>query len=246
MARTGIQLYSLRNVNVPFTDLLEIAADAGFQGVEYAHRVQETSETVKEITTTLDERGLASVGAHVGISTLEEETAATAEFYRSLGCDDVVVPWLDAEHFETRRAVEATATRLESLADDLRAHGMNLHYHNHDQEFTDLGRTTGFEYLLEQTDDRVGIELDAGLALAAGADLRDLVSNLDGRTALFHAKDIDLASGEDVPVGEGDLDIASCARGFQAVGGKWLIYEYEQPDARDTLDAANAVLTDAL
>ena len=61
MVRTGTQLYTLRNVEKPFMDVLETVADAGFEGVEFAYRVPD--EDPEEVRATLDEAGVAVAGA---------------------------------------------------------------------------------------------------------------------------------------------------------------------------------------
>jgi sugar phosphate isomerase/epimerase len=243
MTGSAIQLYTLRNVDRPFTEVLELVADAGFDGVEFAFRV--TDADPEAVVETLDETGLDAAGAHVHIDRLEDDFEETVAFYDKLGVEHVVVPWLDAEHFESVEAVEAAAARLAKLADELSAHGMALHYHNHDQEFTDLDGSGeagdaefGFDAFVDQTE--FGIELDLGLALAAGDDVAERLHALDDRSQLVHLKDYDVAAGRSAPVGEGDLDLDAIADAVDANDSEWLIYEYEGEDPLSTLDRAGS------
>jgi len=234
MTRSAIQLYTLRNVDRPFTEVLELVADAGFEGVEFAYRVTEAD--TDEVLATLESTGLDVAGAHVGIDQLEEDFEETVAYYDELGVEHVVVPWLDAEHFESVAAVEAAAARLATLADDLAERGMTLHYHNHDHEYTDLGEETGFDAFLDETE--FGIELDLGLALAAGDDVVERLRSLGDRSRLVHLKDYDAAAGESVPVGEGDLDLDGIADAVADNDSEWLIYEYEGADPLASLERA--------
>jgi len=235
MTRSAVQLYTLRNVDRPFTEVLELVADAGFDGVEFAYRVTEAD--TDEVLATLDETGLDVAGAHVGIDEFEDDFEETVAYYDELGVEHVVVPWLDAEHFESVQAVEAAAARLERLAEQLSTHGKTLHYHNHDHEYTDLGDADlAFDRFVDETD--VGIELDLGLALAAGDDVVERLRALGGRSQLVHLKDYDTAAGESVPVGEGDLDLDGIADAVADNGSEWLIYEYEGADPLDSLERA--------
>ncbi|ELZ29255.1 xylose isomerase [Halosimplex carlsbadense 2-9-1] len=234
MTRSAVQLYTLRNVDRPFTEVLELVADAGFEGVEFAYRVTEAD--TDEVLATLDETGLDVAGAHVGIDELEDDFEETVAYYDDLGVEHVVVPWLDAEHFESVAAVEAAAARLTELADELAAHGMTLHYHNHDHEYTDLGDRTGFDAFVDET--AFPIELDLGLALAAGDDVVERLRDLGDRSRLVHLKDYDVAGGESVPVGEGDLDLDGVADAVADNDSEWLIYEYEGADPLDSLERA--------
>jgi len=145
-----------------------------------------------------------------------------------------VVPWLDAEQFATGAAVAGAADRLGDLADRLADRGMTLHYHNHDHEYADLGDRTGFDAFLAGSE--FGVELDLGLALAAGDDPVARLRSLGDRAGLVHLKDRDRDAGETVPVGEGDLDLDAVEAAAADVGTDWLVYEYEGPDPMDTLD----------
>ncbi|WP_123535082.1 sugar phosphate isomerase/epimerase family protein [Halosimplex salinum] len=236
MTRSAVQLYTLRDVDRPFTEVLELVADAGFEGVEFAYRVTEADPDA--VRATLDETGLDVAGAHVGLDALEDDFDETVAFYDDLGVDHVVVPWLDAEHFESVAAVEAAAARLAKLADELSAHGMALHYHNHDHEYTDLGDRTGFDAFVDETS--FGIELDLGLALAAGDDVVERLHALGDRSRLVHLKDYDVDAGESVPVGEGDLDLDAVADAVDENDSEWLIYEYEGANPLDSLERAGS------
>jgi sugar phosphate isomerase/epimerase len=234
MTDTAVQLYTLRNVDRPFAEVLELVSDAGFDGVEFAYRV--TDEDPGEVAATLDGTGLDVAGAHVGIESLEDDFEGTVAFYGDLGVEHVVVPWLDAEHFETRSAVVEAAGRLADLEGRLAGHGMTLHYHNHDHEYIDLDGATGFDAFLDATD--LGIELDLGLALSAGDDPPARLRSLGERSRLVHLKDYDLDAGESVPVGEGDLDLDAVADAVERNDSDWLVYEYEGEDPVETLDTA--------
>ncbi|WP_415379709.1 sugar phosphate isomerase/epimerase family protein [Halosimplex sp. TS25] len=240
MTRSAVQLYTLRDVDRPFSEVLELVADAGFDGVEFAYRV--TDADPDAVGETLDETGLEVAGAHVPIDELEDDFEETVAFYDELGVENVVVPWLDAEHFESVEAVEAAAARLAKLADELSAHGMALHYHNHDHEFTDLGDETGFDAFVDETS--FGIELDLGLALAAGDDVVERLHALGDRSQLVHLKDYDVEAGESVPVGEGDLDLNGIADAVAANDSEWLIYEYEGADPLASLERAGSRTND--
>jgi len=94
MTRPAIQLYTLRDVDRPFTEVLELVADAGFEGVEFAYRVTEADPAA--VVETLDVTGLDVAGAHVGLDRLEESFDETVDRYEELGVENVIVPWIDA------------------------------------------------------------------------------------------------------------------------------------------------------
>ena len=235
MARSAIQLYTLRNVDRPFTELLELVADAGFDGVEFAYRV--TEAVPDDIAATLDKTGLDAAGAHVSIGDLEDDFQGTMAFYEQLGLENIVVPWLDVDCFESYDAVDASAERLSAIEEDLADYGMNLHYHNHDHEYTDLNGETGFDAFIDATD--CGIELDLGLALNGGDDPVDRLHSLGDRSRLVHLKDFDADASESVPVGEGDLDLDNVAAAVDENDSDWLIYEFEGEAPLASLEQAS-------
>ncbi len=230
--RPAINLYTLRSVERPLPELLPSIADAGYAGVEFAGL-----SDPKAVARSLEETGLAVAGAHVPIEDLEEDPEETVETYRTVGCTDLVVPYLPEAEFASEAAVERTASRLDGLADRLAGEGFALHYHNHDHEFTDLGTEaetetgarTGFEAFCGHSE-RVGIELDLGWAVAAGADPLDLLERYGDRISLVHAKDVDRESREPVELGEGDLEVERALEEAKRCGVEWAVYEHDHPE----------------
>ncbi|WP_137284543.1 sugar phosphate isomerase/epimerase family protein [Halorussus salinisoli] len=227
MVRTAINLYSVRELDLAMTDLLDRVADASYDGVQFSGGLR--GEDPDRVAEKLAERDLGITGAHVGIEQLEDDLADTIEIYRTLGCDSLVVPWLPASHFETREEAVTTADRIAALADRVTEYDFELHYHNHDQEFTDYGGETGFDVLLERTDD-VLFELDVGWVAAGDSDPVATIERVRDRTSLIHLKDVAVASGTPVEIGDGDVDIPACAEAARKANMKWLIYEYDDPE----------------
>jgi len=235
MVRPAVALSSFRGLDRPLAAAIDRAADAGFEGVEFCDLIADTD--VGAVRTVMAERDLSAVGAHVHIDRLGEDTDRTLAFYRGLGCERFVVPGIPPERFETERAVETAAQRLDGLAVALGAYGVSVHYHDAGHEFVDLGGRTAYEYLIELTE-RVGFDLDAANALAAGIEPAGLLERLDGRAPLVHATDYDRDAGERVPLGRGDLDTAALVEAHAAAGGEWIVHTFDGPDPLDALGDA--------
>ncbi|MFB6087170.1 MAG: sugar phosphate isomerase/epimerase family protein [Haloarculaceae archaeon] len=238
--QTAIQLYTLRHLEEPLPETLARVGETAFEGVEFAGFGDASPD---EVAAALDDAGLESMSAHVGIDALEEDLAKTVEDYRTVDCDHLVVPWLDAEHFESREAVEATAERLNEIADGLADRGVALSYHNHDQEFQSVDGRPALAVLAEETTD-VGLEVDAGWVLAGGTDPVEFLHDHSERIELVHLKDVDVAENRPVELGDGDLDVEAVAEAAAAVGADWLCYEHDHPeDALESLDHGSDVLS---
>ena len=221
--RPAIQLYTLRDLDDSLPNLLARVGETAFEGVEFAGLGDEEPGAVRDA---LDDAGLDAAGAHVGIDALEDDLDATAETYRRLDCDRVVVPYLDAAAFASRETVADTARRLQELDARLSDRGVELGYHNHDHEFATVAGDAAFELLAAETD--FDLELDVGWAAAAGHDPTDLLDRLRGRVPLVHLKDV--AGDRPVELGEGDLDLDACVRAARDAGTEWLVYEHDEPD----------------
>jgi len=227
MARSAIQLYTLRAVHEPLDELLARVDDAGFEGVEYANRIGDADADA--VRAALDETGLESVAAHVGIEEIENDPEGTVEFYRSLGCDHLVVPWLDPECFATEDDIEETANRLMTVAEAVDERGMALSYHNHDHEFAAVDGRSAFDHLAEATREPLGFELDCGWTTVAGADPVAVLDRWGDRVSLVHISDAD-ETRSSVEVGDGVLDVDGCATAVQEHDVGWAIYEHDDPD----------------
>jgi sugar phosphate isomerase/epimerase len=222
MVRPAVQLPPDREYDRSLADLIERAATAGFEGVEFTAGVEDAD--VHAVRSVMAETGLSAVGAHVSIARLGEDTEATLGFYRGLGCERFVVPGLPPERFESKRAVETATQRLDGLAVALRGYGVSVHYHDRGYAFVDIGGRTAYEYLIDCTE-HVGFDVDAASALSAGLDPPDLRRRVAGRGPLFHPTDYDGTAGTRVPLGDGDLDLAACVDAHAAAGGEWLVHE---------------------
>lgn len=240
MPRTAVQLYTLGSLAESVPSLVGRVGDTTFEGVELAG----LPENPAGVAEALRESGLDVAGAHVGIEELEDDLDGTIETCETIGCDRLIVPYLDERHFQSVEAVEETAARLETLAGRVGSHGVTLGYHNHDHEFVAAdGDRSAFEVLIDETDDPVAFELDVGWAVAAGADPVALLDRLAGRVPLVHVKDV--ADGYPVELGDGELDVDASATAAIEAGAEWLVYEHDEPaDPAASLARGAAVLAE--
>ena len=226
MVRPAIQLYTLRGLDASLTETLHRVADTAYEGVEFAGLGEQTPEAVADV---LAETGLEAVGAHVPLETLRTEYDETVGAYRTVGCERIVVPTYGEEGFASVAAVEATAEELSSLADRLREDGFEAHYHNHAYEFAavDGGSETAYDAFAAQTDDRLGLEFDVGLARHGGVDPTAYLDRYADRISLVHLTDT--VPGDDdtlhVELGEGVVDLPACARAAVDADAAWVVHE---------------------
>lgn len=199
-APVGVQLYTLRgDIARDAKGTIEQVAKLGYKEVEtFGYRDGKFfNMPAAEFAQFLKSVGLTSPSGHYfgGGYFLkdkwEEQWPALLADAKTIGQQYVVVPFLEQEN----RKVESyrkLAGQLNKAAEMAKASGLQLAYHNHDFEFTDLGGQTGFNILLKETDPKlVKIELDIYWAVKAGYNPNDLFKASPGRYPMWHVKDMD-------------------------------------------------------
>jgi sugar phosphate isomerase/epimerase len=233
MVRTAVQLYTLRDLDESLPDILTRVNETSLDGIEFAHRFRDSD--TEAIVRALDQYDFDCT-AHVGIASLETDLEGTLEPYREIGCETIVVPWLDAEHFVCLDSIDAIAARLTDLAESIADYGMDFCYHNHDHELVDVDNETehsetrtALHELVERTGDIVGFEVDTGWIAAGGTDPVAFIEMYSDRISMVHVTDSDTATGAPVEVGDGDVDVVGCLETARAADVEWLVYEHDEP-----------------
>lgn len=235
--RTAIQLYSLRDVSAPLAEVVERMGQMGYEGVEFAYRLADADE--EAVRDVLDAADVTAAGAHVPLERFED-VESVADTYAGLGCETLVVPYLDESHFESRGAVERAAARLTDVGERLADRGIDFGYHNHTHEFVPLEDGTAYEVLAAATPTTVDLQVDVGLAALAGQDPVALVERYGDRITQLHCKDYDLEAERSVDLGNGDVDVAGCLDAAREAGVEWAIVEFE--DSEDPFESAERSL----
>jgi len=225
--QTAIQLWTLRELREPLSDVLDRITAAGYGGVEFAG-IGDPGASRRA----LDDAGLDIAGVHVQLDDLQSDARTVGNQVRTLDAPHIVLPYLDDDHFASESAVESTATLLGMLAEDV---DRSLLYHNHDHEFVPLGDGTAFDALVDRTS--IGFEFDAGWAHAAGQDPVALIRRLDGRVPVVHLKDM-TEDGDPTALGEGVVPLQAVVDAAREVGTEWLVFEHDDPE--DPVDAIQA------
>ncbi|WP_135364371.1 sugar phosphate isomerase/epimerase family protein [Halosimplex halophilum] len=224
MVRTAINLYSVRDLDLPMAEILDRCAAAGYDGVQFSGDFGGLSPA--ELRDELDDNDLGVTASHVDLDDMEADAASVVEAHETIGADGAVVPWLDAEHFQSREAVAETATRLENVAANLADHDFSLHYHNHDHEFAEFDDTNGYDAFAEACS--LLLEPDVGWIETAGHDPVEYIERYGDRVEIVHMKDMD--DGEFCEIGDGDVDMQACADAAREADAEWLVYEHDDPE----------------
>ena len=230
----SLQLYSLREVPT-LRQRMEIAAQAGYTGVEFAGYDGIAGPEMRRLLASL---GLRGTGSHIAYDALRDDLDGCVRYCLEAGITSAACPGCE---MNDRDQALAQAEFLEACAERCGAEGIPFAYHNHAHEFADAGNgETLFDVLLHNTS-KLGAELDVFWAAYAGVDPLAFIQTYAGRVPLLHFKEFG-AENANVELGRGCLDFAALARAGLAQGTRELIVEQEQytmpPEESIRVDAA--------
>ncbi len=235
----ALQLYTFRDLELSFPEVLALTAKIGFAGVEPAGLHGMPATEVKRI---LDDLGLQVCSAHIPLPD-DDAGKAALEAIGPLGAP-AIFPSLHEEWFTSADAVARAADRYSAAASLASGAGIQLGYHNHWWEFSQrVNGRYAYDVFLEEVRARgvpVLLEVDIYWALVGGVDPAQLVGFLGDAVQYLHVKD-----GPGTPpdprtvlmtaVGTGSVDIPAVLEANSAV--KWHVVELD----RCATDMAQAV-----
>jgi sugar phosphate isomerase/epimerase len=231
--KLSVQLYSLRReTQADAAGTVRKVPGLGYDGIELAGDYGWSADQWRK---TLDETGLAVVGAHLGLEVIEKDIANAVKFQKALGNSRVIVPALPKE-LHTPDGYRQAAGRLNAVAAKLKGEGFSTLYHNHAFEFTKLGDgSCGMTILLEAVDPAlVKFEVDTYWVERGGEDARKFVADHAAQVGIIHAKELRKRDNADVPAGQGDVDFKNIIP--MATKNQWpIVVEYEGENALESV-----------
>ena len=170
----SLQLYSLREVPT-LRQRMEIAAQAGYTGVEFAGYDGIAGPEMRRLLASL---GLRGTGSHIAYDALRDDLDGCVRYCLEAGITSAACPGCE---MNDRDQALAQAEFLEACAERFGAEGIPFAYHNHAHEFADAGNgETLFDVLLHNTS-KLGAELDVFWAAYAGVDPLAFIQTYAGR-----------------------------------------------------------------
>lgn len=234
----GLQLYTLRNeIGSDVPGVIAKVAAAGYTQVEtYGYSKKDLfwgmePQAFKDL---LSSNGLTSPSGHYDFndyftSGSEDQLLAYIEAANVLEQTYITAPYLEEHLRKTADDYKSIAAALNRAAETCRKNGLKLAYHNHDFEFQDMGGTTGYQILLNETDPSlVQLEADLYWIVRAGLDPVELFEQHQGRFVMWHVKDMDKADKTlNTEVGNGSIDFKRIFDKIQAAGTEYFFVEQE-------------------
>lgn len=240
----ALQLYSVRDEAArDLLDTMRRVRAMGFDAVEFAGYHGHSAADIKAVLT---ETGLEVAGTHIGLDQFTpDKFDATIAFHKTIGCDNLIVPWLPPEKRNSRAACEATAKELAALVDKLRPHGMRTGFHCHAEDMKPIdGSKSAWDILAANTPREFVLQYDTANGMGGGADPLQPILDHPGRGLSTHLKEYRKAGGHGVAaLGEGDVPLkAVCDACEKTAGTEWFVVEQEGHKDLPPMEAAHRSL----
>ncbi len=233
MPPLAVQLYSLRQMNEPFDQVLADVAAIGYRAVE---TVSDHGLSADELGALLEKHKLQVISTHVKLVELEEQLDEIVAFNQAIGNRTLVISSLPMALRPTNAAGwVAVGRRLNKLGARCQANGMQLLYHNHEFEMVLCDGRPAIEWMFDDADSsNLGWEPDLAWIAAGQADPLILLETFAGRCPRVHLKDLARPGESDnekgvADVGFGTLDWDRLLPLARASGAEWFIVEHDLP-----------------
>lgn len=200
----SVQLYTVRDaLRADPTSTFVRLSEFGFLNVELFG----LPDLEGEYADGLAAAGMRAPTAHASL--VGDDVDRVFEAAKRLGVSTIFDPCIDEHRWTTSDGVVLIARELNAIARRAADYGLRIGYHNHAFEFENRfdGRSA-FEFLADNLDDTVALELDTYWAVVGGEnDLGALAKRLGPQLTALHVKDGPLTHRDidQVAVGEGQM-----------------------------------------
>ncbi len=239
--KKAIQMWSFRDRVKDGESLLEalkIAAEIGYEGIEFAGTFGVPAKEMKE---TLKNLGLVSVSCHEDVNRMEKDIDEIIAYHHELG-----TPFIGCSYSptSTKEELERLERVLKTAEEKAAPYGIKVVYHNHAHEFQPLDGVRPIDEIAKWC----MLEPDTYWVFHAGDDPCAFLRRYRDQVGLIHLKDG--VDGKGTSIGDGANDLKSIVETAREMGIEWVIAEIENeaPGAESVRDAKNsfAYMTDKL
>jgi len=222
--KIALQLWTVRDHTArDMLGALRDIARIGYRAVEFAGL---GSASAVDVRREMDALHIDAISAHVALADLLTRRSEVIAELHTLGCRQVVLPWIPAEQRASLDHVEQLAETCNVLGATLATEGITFVYHNEDYDFLPLGDSSLWHTLVKHTDPAlVKLQLDLFTAELMGADPIRLMREYGPRITSLHV--CDMHNRQYVPIGNGSLPWPAILAAARDTAVEWLIVEQD-------------------
>jgi len=231
----GFQVWPVREkLTADMEGTLKVMAKMGFKEVEMCSPFSFaewgfaplTKFSGTELRKMIEAAGLACTSCHYDINELHDHFKDRMEWTHQMGIKQIIITgfWLPEEK-SSADDYRRVADELNAIGEKTKAEGIQMGYHNHDQEFQKLGEELIYDILMDQFDPEL-VKMQFQVAvIRLGYRASDYFQKYPSRFISAHLSDWSAREGKQVPVGQGDIDWKEFIKSAAIGGVKNLIVE---------------------
>jgi len=233
----GFQSWIVRkSIEADFPGTLKKMAGLGYNSMElcspqgYAKMGFGPLEKLKpsELKKIIKDEGFTCISSHYGFSELKENTEARIAYAKELGLDQMVVSMFGLPKDATLSDWKKAADELNKLGEQSKKAGIQMGFHNHNNEFEKLEGELIYDVLLKQFDPSL-VKMQFQVSVVSrGYKAADYFKKYPGRFISAHLYDWSGTGDEHVPLGQGKVDWKEFFAAAKASGVKNYFVEMEE------------------
>ncbi len=226
--KTGIQLYSLRDViNTDLSGTLTALSKFGYNSLEaYGFDGAFFNIPAKEFMKMCDDLGMEITSTHAGINI--DNAAMLSEKAAEAGLEYLILPSFSGRPDKTLDDYKKVALEMNKIGEITLKSGIQFGYHNHNHEFAPLEGTLPYDTLLNETNPAlVSFQMDIYWVTKGGQDPLLYFEKNPGRFQTWHIKDMG-NDGDSCIVGNGKINFKELMKHSKKAGLKRFFMEQEQ------------------
>ena len=211
----GTQTYPMRDaIGKDFPGTLRQMAGMGYRTIEMCSPPGYLSSgfgslaslKAPEIRRIIQDAGLRCESCHYGFSELRQHLEERTAFAKELGLTQMVLSSFGLPNAATLDDWTRAAAELNKIGEQVLKAGMQLGYHNHNNEFNELDGTLIYDRLMSTFDAKL-VRLQFQVAvISLGFEAATYFKKYPGRFLSIHLADYSTADKKQVAVGAGVVD----------------------------------------
>jgi sugar phosphate isomerase/epimerase len=241
----GFQVWTIKEKLIQdFPGTLKMVAGLGYQNVEMCSPPGYESSgfgplmklTAKEMKKIINDAGLNCVSCHYGMDELRQHLDERIEFAKGVGQTQMILSSFGIPENATLADWQKAADELNKMGEKTLKAGLQIGYHNHDNEFEKIGDTLIYDALMKQFDPKL-VKMQFQVAvIRMGYKASDYFKKYPGRFISAHLADWSPADKKTVPIGKGVVDWKEFFASLKKGGVKNIFVEMDPATFKESAD----------
>jgi len=238
----GFQVWTVReNLQKDFAGTLKRMASLGFETVEMCSPPGYDFKsllniTAKEMKKTMNDAGLTCPSCHYGFEELRNNLDERIAFALEVGQTQMILSSFGISKNATMDDWRRAADELNKIGIKAKSAGIQMGYHNHNNEFAKINEVLIYEELMK-TFDPAYVKMQFQVAvITMGYKAADYFRKYPGRFISAHLADFAADKKQQVPVGKGIVDWKEFFAALPTGGVQNIFVEMDESTFRDSVD----------